>query len=193
VKRSEFDLFCEKAFGFLRETEVPYLVVGGLAVIALGEPRTTGDADVVAFIRPKEAEKVIRWAARSGFEVDLDRELECLKETGTFSLRIPPFHLDVILASLPFEEEALHRSRPQRLFGLTIPFPTPEDLILFKILAGREKDLLDAQGVIRRHGKKLDVEYIEKTLRSLCDLAEDITPWNRWKECLAKSDADRGN
>ncbi len=36
-------------------------------------------------------------------------------------------------------------------------FPSPEDLILFKILAGRDKDILDATGVARRHAGRLDV------------------------------------
>ena len=93
----------------------------------------------------------------------------------------------MILASLPFEQEALHRARTRRLFGRSVPFPTPEDLLLFKVLAGRDKDLLDARGVLRRHRGKLDLRYVEDTLRSLCDLAEDRSPWNRWVECLEKA------
>jgi hypothetical protein len=33
--------------------------------------------------------------------------------------------------------------------------------MLFKVLAGREKDLLDAIGVVRRHRDGLDWTYIE--------------------------------
>ena len=39
VAPSEFDTFCRFAFGFLEERGIRTLVVGGLAVIVVGEPR----------------------------------------------------------------------------------------------------------------------------------------------------------
>jgi hypothetical protein len=52
------------------------------------------------------------------------------------------------------------------------------------VLAGRDKDLLDAVGVARRHAAMLDRHYVEATLRPICDLAEDLSPWHRWQEVL---------
>ena len=187
VAGSKFDSFCEAAFCFLEEAGVPYLVIGGLAVIVLGEPRTTGDVNVVVFLGLEAAEGLIRKAKDADFDLDVDQETKRLRQTGTLSFRRSRFHLDLTLASLPFEHEALRRSRPQRLFGRPVPFPTPEDLIVFKVLAGRDKDLLDAQGVLRRHKAKLDRKYIEDTLTSICDVAEDLAPWARLQECLRKA------
>jgi hypothetical protein len=73
------------------------------------------------------------------------------------------------------------------LFGVELPFPSPEDLILFKVLAGRDKDMLDAVGVARRHVDRLDIGYLESTLRPICDLAEDVTPWRRLQDVLSRS------
>jgi len=39
VAPSEFDAFCRFAFAFLEERGIRTLVVGGLAVIVVGEPR----------------------------------------------------------------------------------------------------------------------------------------------------------
>ena len=39
VAPSEFDTFCRFAFAFLEESGIRTLVVGGLAVIVVGEPR----------------------------------------------------------------------------------------------------------------------------------------------------------
>ena len=47
VAPSEFDTFCRFAFAFLEERGIRTLVVGGLAVIVVGEPRMTADADAV--------------------------------------------------------------------------------------------------------------------------------------------------
>ena len=86
---------------------------------------------------------------------------------------------------MPFEETAYGRASFHQLFGIHLPFPSPEDLIILKVLAGRDKDMLDASGVVRRHGERLDLSYLEQTLRPICELAEDMTPWSRLQRVLA--------
>jgi len=185
VAANEFDAFCRDAFGFLEASNTRYLVVGGLAVMVVGEPRTTGDADAVVFVSAAEAEALIRRAVGAGFEVREEIERERLATTGTIRLRRGRFQLDLITASLPFEEVASRRATVHELFGIRLPFPSAEDLILFKVLAGRDKDMLDAAGVARRHRGRLDLAYLEQTLRPICELAEDVGPWNRLQRALA--------
>lgn len=93
--------------------------------------------------------------------------------------------IDLITASLPFEDAAYERASVHPLFGVRLPFPSPEDLILLKVLAGRDKDMLDAAGVVRRHGDRLDVAYLERTLLPICELAEDMAPWSRLRRLFA--------
>lgn len=186
-RRSRFDDFCRAALDLLDRSGVRHLVIGGLAVIAVGEPRTTGDVDVVAFIGEDDAERLIARALEADFEVDSALERRRLRETGTLRFGKSPFQLDVIVASMPFEEAAFERATVRRMFGRTVRIPTPEDLILFKVLAGRDKDVLDAIGVARRHGAALDRRYIEETLRPICDLAEDMTAWRRMQAVFEKA------
>jgi hypothetical protein len=185
-RRSEFDVFCRQALGWLDACGVEHLVVGGLAVVAVGEPRTTADIDVIAFVDPRRAEALVAEALAAGFEADEEAERRRLEETGTLRLARGLFHLDVIVASLPFERAALSRSFVKTMFGRPVRLPTPEDLILLKVVAGRDKDLLDAVGVVRRHSAHLDRRYIEATLQELCDLGEDLGPWQRWNEVLRR-------
>lgn len=182
-----FNSFCRKAFDFLQESGVRHLVIGGLAVGVVGEARTTGDVDVVGFASPEDAQALIAKAAEAGFDVQPEIERERLHATGTLRFRDGSFQLDIILASLPFEEAAYRRAVKKRLFGRLVPFPTPEDLILFKVLAGRDKDLLDAVGVARRHLSRLDRKYLDDTLQGICDLAEDTRPWHRLEDVLRKA------
>lgn len=188
---SEFDAFCRFAFRFLQDQQTRFLVVGGLAVVVVGEPRTTADADAVIFVTAAEAEALIGQAATAGFDVRDDLERSRLRETGTIRLRQGRFQLDLITATLPFEESAYARAAWHEFFGVRLPFPSPEDLILFKVLAGRDKDLLDAAGIVRRHGDRLDVAYLEQTLRPICELAEDMEPWNRLQRVLDRARSDR--
>jgi len=182
-----FTAFCQKAFDFLEGAGVRHLVIGGLAVGAIGEARTTGDVDVIGFVSYQDAVALITRASEAGFEVRPEIELERLRATGTLRFRYGKFQLDIILASLPFEEVAHARAMSKRLFGRLVLFPTPEDLIVFKVLAGRDKDILDAVGVARRHAATLDRRYLETTLRTICDLAEDMEPWSRLESVLRKA------
>lgn len=186
VAPSEFDTFCRFAFAFLEKRGIRTLVVGGLAVIVVGEPRMTADADAVVFVSPSEAESLIHQAAEAGFELSEETERRRLEETGTIRFRKWRFQIDLITASLPFEETAYRRASFHALFGIRLRFPSPEDLILFKILAGRDKDILDATGVARRHAGRLDVAYLEQTLQTICELAEDASLWNRLQKVLAR-------
>lgn len=182
-----FSAFCQKAFDFLEGSGVRYLVIGGLAVGAIGEARTTGDVDVIGFASPQDAEALITKATEAGFDVRPEVEQERLHATGTLRFRDGPFQLDIILASLPFEDTAYARAVRKRLFGRLVPLPTPEDLILFKVLAGRDKDIIDAVGVARRHLSTLDRRYVEETIQGICDLAEDMEPWRRLGNVLQKA------
>ncbi|MGQ0734508.1 MAG: DUF6036 family nucleotidyltransferase [Acidobacteriota bacterium] len=182
-----FTAFCQRAFDFLEHSGLPHLVIGGLAVGVVGEARTTADVDVIGFASVDDALALIVRAADAGFEVQPDVERERLRATGTLRFRRGPFQLDVILASLPFEDVAHRRAVRRRLFGRVVSFPTPEDLIVFKILAGRDKDMLDAVGVARRHLMTLDRVYLEQTVQNICDLAEDMEPWRRLHSVLGKA------
>jgi|BarGraNGADG00212_1021973.scaffolds.fasta_scaffold00180_2 hypothetical protein len=182
-----FTAFCQRAFDFLEQAGIRHLVIGGLAVGVIGEARTTGDVDVVGYASTEDALALITKASDAGFDVRPEVERERLRATGTLRFRQGPFQLDVILASLPFEEAAHARAVSKRLFGRVVLFPTPEDLIVFKVLAGRDKDMLDAIGVARRHLPTLDRLYLDQTIQGICDLAEDMEPWRRLESVLRKA------
>jgi len=187
VSANEFDSFCRFAFRFLEDQGTRYLVVGGLAIVVVGEPRTTADADAIIFVSPTEAEALIQAAAKAGFDLREAVERERLARTGTIRFRKGRFQIDLITASLPFEEAAHARASWHDLFGVRLPFPSPEDLILLKILAGREKDMLDATGIARRHHGHLDIAYLERTLLPICDAAEDASLWSRLQRVLVQA------
>ncbi len=73
-------------------------MIGGLAVVAVGEPRTTADADAIVFVSQAEAESLIRQARDAGFELREAVELERLASTGTMRFRWQGFQIDLITA-----------------------------------------------------------------------------------------------
>lgn len=69
------------------------------------------------------------------------------------------------------------RAKRLRLFRRTAMFPSPEDLLLLKVLAGRPKDLLDAEGILTRHRGRVDLKYLKGTAQRMADELQDAGIW----------------
>ena len=59
------------------------------------------------------------------------------------------------------EEKNLKRARKIKIYDRMIPFATPEDMIVFKLLADRPQDRTDIEALLHYH-PSLDWNYIEK-------------------------------
>jgi hypothetical protein len=145
-----------------------WYVFGAQAVIAYGVPRLSADVDVTLRLLPDEPERFARDMEAGGFALRVE-DPDFVRRT-----RVMPFvhlatamPLDVVLAGSGLEDEFLERARAVDLGGTTVPLIDPEDLIIAKILAGRPKDLDDASGLWRLHGREMDAERIRRTLRLL--------------------------
>ena len=145
-----------------------WYVFGAQAVIAYGVPRLSADVDVTVALVPDEPDRFVQDMDASGFAIRAD-DPDFVRRT-----RVMPFvhlrtamPLDVVLAGSGLEDEFLDRARDVDIGGTTVPLIDREDLIIAKILAGRPKDLDDAGGLWRVHGRALDAERIRRTLRLL--------------------------
>lgn len=58
------------------------------------------------------------------------------------------------------------------------------------MLAGRDKDMVDAVGVARRHLAKLDRRYLHEAVQAVCEVAEDLEPHRRLDEVLRKASSE---
>jgi hypothetical protein len=180
-KAASFDAFCRDALDLLKSRRIKHVVVGGVAVTVVGEPRFTADLDAVVFVELPALERLLRAAGERGFEVDVAAELAVAREGGSVRISRGRFHLDLIVRSLFIEDLAYEHSKSRRVFDRLVRFPSPEDLLVLKLVAGRPRDLVDAEGIVRRHGAKLDAGYVERTLTQVCELAEDHAILERWR------------
>ncbi len=188
MKRESFDAFCRACLDTLKATRTRYVVVGGLAVTVVGEPRLTADLDVIVFADIAGLRALVTYAIGHGFTANLEDEIAAAQEGGSIRLDRGAYHFDVIVRSLFIEDLAHEHSRLRRLFGRSVRFPSPEDLVVLKVVAGRPRDLLDVEGIVRRHGKKLDRRYVETTLEQVCELAEDHEFLGRWRRLVERGD-----
>lgn len=174
----------KKLVVFLNKGKFEYVIIGGVAVGVLGEPRTTGDVDVDILLDKDNISQFLNKATNAGFKIDRQRCIETAKLTSVFQINYREFHIDFIIASIDLEREVFKRKKGIKLFGLKVYLPTPEDLILLKIIPGRPKDLIDAEGIVNRHKGKLDIDYLEKWAQKLCDEAQDMRIWTELQGLL---------
>lgn len=174
----------KKVVTFLNKGEYSYLIIGGIAAGTLGEPRVTGDVDVDIMVSREDIPGFLDKAEKAGFKVSKEKCVRAVEQTGTFQINYGYFHIDFIISSTDLEMQAFKRKKTIKLYNIKAFFPTPEDLILFKIVPGRKQDLLDVERIIIRHKEKLDIDYLKTWARKLCDQAEDMRIWNELKRLL---------
>ncbi len=174
----------KKAVTFLNKGKYKYLIIGGIAAGAIGEPRITADVDIDVIITREEVSVFLDKAKEAGFKVIKGKCLDSFERNGVFQIYYEDFHVDFIIASTELETKAFERAKTLKLYGIKAFFPSPEDLILLKIIPGRDKDLLDAKSIVLRHKGKLDTLYLKTWAKKLCDEAQDMRIWNTLKELL---------
>ncbi|MBV8881280.1 MAG: nucleotidyl transferase AbiEii/AbiGii toxin family protein [Planctomycetaceae bacterium] len=142
-----------------------YLLYGGLAAALWGDPRYTEDVDFVLFLPERHAYKFLREAARHGFSVDEDLAIQQIQVSGW--ARLPfggaksPWHLDLTLGDSPFDKSALARRKEETLFERKVWVASPEDLLIYKLVSWRDRDVMDVHAVVQRQ-KTLDRAYLRK-------------------------------
>jgi hypothetical protein len=153
--------------------QVSGLVIGGLAVSLLGRPRVTRDVDAMVLLPEDRWSVFLDAGAAFGFVPRLPDALAFAHEARVLLLRHQPtgIDVDVALGCLPFEQEAVARASSVPVGGVPVPLPTPEDLVIMKAVAHRDRDLIDIDGLRAAH-PNLDVGHILRWVRAFADALE---------------------
>jgi len=176
----------KKIVTFLNRGKYKYIIIGGIAAGTIGEARATGDVDVDIIVSKENVPPFLDKLAKAGFKLSKKICLESVEQTGIFQINCGAFHIDFLVASTDIEICAFERAQKRNLYGIKAYFPTPEDMILLKIIPGRDKDLLDAKNIVARHKEKLDIVYLKNWATKLCDEAENMRVWNILNDLLGE-------
>jgi len=163
---------------------IPFLVIGGQAVLLHGRPRLTEDIDLTLGVDPSGLPRVLEVCeslALTPLPADVFR---FVAETFVLPARHPVtrIRVDFIFSTSPYELEAIRRAVPVTLEGTAVPFASAEDLLIHKLFAGRPRDIEDALGVVRRKGAELDWTYLERWARLFAEVPGQETMPERMAE-----------
>lgn len=145
---------------------LPYMVFGGQAVLLYGEPRLTRDIDVSLGVDPSDPAPVLEVVAELGLQSLVGDARDFLRQTFVLPVVHPEsgIRIDLVFSLSGYERQAIERARTVLIDGVGVRFVSLEDLIVQKVIAGRPRDLDDAEKVIVKN-PDFDRAYVERWLR----------------------------
>ncbi|HVF58492.1 MAG TPA: nucleotidyltransferase [Thermoanaerobaculia bacterium] len=172
----------------LRSLEAPSMVIGGIAVIAHGVPRLTVDIDATVWSEEVELERLLPALARHGIEPRIRDALDFARRRQVLLLEHQPSGtpLEITLASLPFEREALARAAILRVAGVEVSIVSAEDLVVYKAVAWRERDRSDLEELLALHGSTMNLERVRRLVREFAEVLDDPGRVAAFEEIVAR-------
>ena len=169
LKKRDIDDILLLICNFLNKKNIPYVVVGGIAVLFYGNPRTTMDIDMLIQLNENDIRNLIRFLERKDFFASENDLKNALKEKShcTIADKLSMIRLDIKGIYTKSDELTLERRKAIEWRGVTLYMASPEDIITNKLSFGSEQDIRDAESVYVRQKGKLDMKYLEEKCKSL--------------------------
>jgi len=170
---------------FFKQNNYEYLLMGGVAVILYGLHRVTQDVDIT-FLVEVDAMKDIAETILKSFSPRKEQPVDFFKRYFVLPVTDPNTNIavDISAGVGGFDRRAVTRAVAKIIAGRAIPCCTIEDLILYKLVANRRRDLDDVDFLIKTYREQLDVSYLTNTAKGFQDVErEDI--FEKLKESLA--------
>lgn len=161
-----FENLLKRIAGELHSYAIPYMVIGGQAVLLYGEPRLTKDIDITLGVGTERVADVMAVTQRLGLKVLVDDAEAFVRDTMVVPVADEEsgIRVDFIFSFSPYEREAIGRGKMVRFGDTDVCFASVEDLIIHKIIASRPRDIEDVRAVVLKN-PDYDRTYIEKWLR----------------------------
>jgi hypothetical protein len=151
------------------------MLIGGIAVIARGVPRATRDVDATVDGSQLDLAGLLSTLAGHDIVPRIDDALDFATRHQVLLLRHEPsgVDVDISIAWLPFELEALAASEMLTLGDVRVPVARAEDLIIYKAVAWRPQDQQDIERLLTLHGRSIDLARIRRVIGEFAAALEE--------------------
>ena len=154
----------------LKRRSIPYMVIGGQAVLLYGEPRLTRDIDITLGLGVDGLDKLLDVVPA----VPLKVLVENVREFVTRTMVLPALEersgirVDFIFSFSLYGRQAIERAVDVKMGRTIVKFGSVEDVVVHKIIAGRPRDLEDVRSILLKN-PEYDSGYIERWLKEFED------------------------
>ncbi len=175
-----------KAIKTLEENGHRYAVIGGIALAQWGVVRVTQDLDLKVLV-PNLDYAGVRAFLTEAFPEPARRQAP--QNPFIVAVKIDGVIVDFLLTAPGYEEQIIARAVRRNLNGFSVWVCSAEDLIIQKVIAGRDKDWPDVEALLIEQRGKLDEAYIENWLSQFADALEQPELLTRYKHLAEKAKA----
>jgi predicted nucleotidyltransferase len=100
--------------------------------------------------------------------------------------------MELSLAWLPFEREALRRAELLDVGGVNVPVAVAEDLVVYKAVAWRERDRTDIERLLRAHAGDIDLAYVRRIIAEFAEALDELDRIDDFERLVARTLPPRG-
>jgi hypothetical protein len=168
-----FDKILARLGATLNESNLPYMIIGGQAVLLYGEPRLTRDVDITLGVGIDHLDVLLQAIEKIPLRTLPEEVAAFVKQTMVLPAidESTGIRVDFIFSFTPYESQAINRANHIRILGQDVLFASVEDLIIHKIFSGRPRDMEDVRIILLKN-QDIDTRYIETWLMEF-DAAAD--------------------
>jgi hypothetical protein len=169
----------------LKDGSLPYMIIGGQAVLLYGTPRLTKDIDITLGVSVDALAKTVEIIRRAGLEIIPESFEDFVAKTFVLPTKDQStgIRVDFIFSYSLYERQAINRANPVFLQGTALMFASVEDVLVNKIFAGRPRDIEDARSIILKN-PDFDREYTMKWLREFDRSMESVAFTRQFEDLL---------
>jgi hypothetical protein len=166
-----FEATLKNIENFCVQQKIPYSIIGGLALISYQVQRTTNDIDVTLLLELESLDAVGKKIIEN-FKPVFENPLQFF--TKNFVLPVVDIknniRIDFAAGLTGFDKIVIERSKRKKFGNLNLPFCSVEDLVLYKLFAGRPRDVSDLYDLSKIYKNKLDNKYLAVMFNSFAKL-----------------------
>lgn len=151
-----------------------WYLFGAHAALVYGSARLTNDIDVTLLADDLDVDDLLERLARSDFQPTVDDPGQMIRDTCVLPLLHRPtgVPVDVVIGGPGLEELFFEQSVVRQLGPVSVRVARPEHLVLMKLIAGRPKDLDDAEAVTR--AVQVSLDDLEPLVREIAEALGDV-------------------
>lgn len=166
----------------LKQNAILYMVIGGYAVVYHGESRFTEDIDITLGVDTDHLD-ILLTILKDEFSVRVESPVDFVEKTNVLPVRDNQnsVRIDLLFSFIDFEREAIKRAETVAIDDRSVQIVSAADLIIYKLIAGRARDIEDAKSVLERKAGTLDIKFIDKHLSEMSDLIGHRDLYKTWE------------
>jgi len=158
--------FIKRTAQCLDRQKIPYMIIGGQAVLLYGRPRLTRDIDITLGVDTDKLALIEGVCEKLKLRILVENAEDFARDTRVLPTEEPDskMRVDFIFSFTPYEAQAIKNAKKVLMDDYPVKFASCEDLIIHKMVAGRAIDEEDVTSILVKNRDTIDLKYVEKWL-----------------------------